>query len=56
MNQDTLLHALETRAKELQFAARKASGKQRMKHLANLSKVQRHIAAINSEQQGAKNG
>jgi hypothetical protein len=56
MNQNARLHALEARARELQFAARRSSGKQRLKHLDSLSKVQRHIAAINIEQQGAKNG
>jgi uncharacterized membrane protein (DUF106 family) len=49
MNQAERIEALRTRAQELQFAARKTSGKQRLKHLASLSKIQQQIAGITGQ-------
>lgn len=43
------LNALRTRAQELQFAAQKTTGKQRLKHLASLSKIQQQIAGITGQ-------
>jgi hypothetical protein len=49
MNQAERIDALRTRAQELQFAARKTSGKQRLKHLASLSKIQQQIAGMTGQ-------